>query len=303
VSGSYGKTSLDYRGIILLSFKNSLIYKYKYNKIIKVIFMTVIKVVGKLPKLRNAILIEGLPGVGNIGRVAVGYLVEELKAKKFAELYSKWFFPFVMLHDKYKIHLLKNEFFYWKAKKGDQRDLVFLVGDCQSLSPQGHYEVCEKILDLAEKLNVKEVFTIGGLATGELEGEEKIIGAVTDKKLLDRYKKFNIDFNAGEKVGYIVGAAGLLLGLWKERNKDGLCLLGQTTGFPIVTDPKAAERVLDTLTKMLNLKVDMTKLEKRVKEMENFIKKVEALQKRALMDITKATGEKKPGEEQLRYIG
>jgi uncharacterized protein (TIGR00162 family) len=265
--------------------------------------MTAIRVLEK-PKLKNAILIEGLPGVGNIGRVAVGYLLEELKAKKFATLYSEWFFPFVMLQDKFRIHLLKNEFYYYKAKKAGQRDIVFLVGDCQSLSPQGHYEVGEKILDFAEQIGIKEIITVGGLATGEVEKKCSVIGAVTDKKILERYKKLPVDFNAGEKVGYIVGAAGLMLGLWKERNKEGLCLLGQTTGFPIVTDPKAAECVLDVLVRVLDIKIDMKKLEKKVKEMEDFIKKVETLQKRALMDITKAQSEgATKGDEQLRYIG
>jgi hypothetical protein len=266
--------------------------------------MTTIKVFEKI-KLKDAILVEGLPGVGNIGRVAVGYLVEELKAKKFAELYSEWFFPFVMLQDNYQVKLLKNEFYYCKAKGKGQRDMVFLVGDCQSLTPQGHYDVVEKILDFAETIGVKEILTIGGLATGEAEAKNKVIGAVTDKKLMDRYKEYKIDFKAGEKVGYIVGAAGLLLGLWKERDKDGLCLLGQTAGFPIVTDPKAAEEVLDIVTKILKLKLDMKKLEKKVKEMEDFIKKVEALQKRALMDISKAPAGQNPpsGGEELRYIG
>ncbi len=265
--------------------------------------MTVINILKKI-KLKNALLVEGLPGVGNIGRVAVGYLVEELKAVKFAELYSKWFFPFVMLQENHKVHLLKNEFFYWKAKKTGQRDLVFLVGDCQSLTPQGHYEVAEKILDLAEGVGVKELITVGGLATGELESSEEVLGAVTDAKLIKKYERYGINFNAGEKVGYIVGATGLLLGLWKQRGKDGLCLLGQTAGFPIVTDPKAAESVLDVLIKILNVKIDMTKLEKKVKEMETFIKKVEALQKRALLEITKAAHEKtQKGEEPTRYIG
>ena len=49
----------------------------------------------KKPKLKNPIFIEGLPGVGNVGRIAAGYLVEELKAKKFAELWSSHFLPIV----------------------------------------------------------------------------------------------------------------------------------------------------------------------------------------------------------------
>jgi uncharacterized protein (TIGR00162 family) len=264
--------------------------------------MSVVKVYEK-PKLRKPVLVEGLPGVGNIGRVAVGYLVDELKAKKFATLYSEWFFPFVMLSDKYKAHLLKNEFYYYKAKSKKQRDIIFLVGDCQSLSPQGHYEVMDKVLDLAETLGVKEVVTVGGLATGELGDKVAVIGAVTDKKIMDKYKKYGINFNASDKVGYIVGATGLLLGLGAERNMNGICILGQTTGFPIVTDPRAAENVLTTLTKMLGLRIDMSKLEKKVKEMEDFIKKIEALQKKALSEISKTPSPEKPAKEELRYIG
>src|SRR3989344_8550841 len=108
--------------------------------------MTRIKVYEKV-QLDNPIMVEGLPGVGNIGRVAVGYLISELKAKKFADLYSEHFFPFVMLQDNYRVHLLKNEFYYIKAKAKGQRDIVLMVGDCQSLSPNGHYDVIEKVLD------------------------------------------------------------------------------------------------------------------------------------------------------------
>jgi uncharacterized protein len=264
--------------------------------------MTTIKVFEK-PKLKNPILIEGLPGVGNIGRVAVGYLIEELGAKKFAQLYSEHFFPFVMLHDNYQVHLLKNEFYYWKAKKAGQRDLILLVGDCQSLSTHGHYDVIEKILDFVEKLGVKEIFTVGGLATGEVEEEPKIYGAVSDKELVKKFEKFGIDFTAGEKVGYIVGASGLFLGLGKERGMKGICMLGETSGFPIVTDPKAAEVILDSLTKILKVNIDMSKLEQRVKDMEKFMDKVENLQKKALMQMAKDEKAPVQGKEQLRYIG
>ena len=40
------------------------------------------------PKLNNAILIEGLPGIGNVGKLAVSHLINVLNAKKSLEIYS-----------------------------------------------------------------------------------------------------------------------------------------------------------------------------------------------------------------------
>ena len=262
--------------------------------------MTSIKIFER-PKLKNPLLLVGLPGVGNIGRVAIGYLVSELKAKKFASMYSEWFFPFVMLQDKSTIKLLKNDFHYHKAKKAGERDIIFLVGDCQSLSPNGHYDVIEQTLDFVEKFGVKDIITVGGLATGELESNEKVLGCVTDSSVSKKYSKYGIGFIAGEKVGYIVGAAGLMLGIGYERGMAGLCMLGQTSGFPIVTDPKAAEHVLDTLVNILKIKIDKSKLEKKVNEMEEFIKKVEGLQVKAVSELAKSA--KSQSGEELRYIG
>jgi uncharacterized protein (TIGR00162 family) len=263
--------------------------------------MTVIKIFER-PKLTRPILIEGLPGIGNIGRVSVDYLIQQLNAKLFAELYSEHFFPFVVLKEKWHVELLKNKFYYWKGQKAGQRDIIFLTGDCQSLSPNGHYDVCEKIIEFAAQLGVKDIITVGGLATGEFEEKPKVFGAATSKDVMEKYKNFGIEFKVGEKVGYIVGAAGLLIGLGVYRNINGLCILGQTSGFPIVTDPKAAEVVLGILSKILNIKIDMSKLDERVKEMEKFIKKIEELQQKALSQIAKE--ERAPAtKEQLRYIG
>src|SRR3972149_6895941 len=45
------------------------------------------------PKLTDPIFIEGLPGIGNVGKLAAEHLKDELKAVKFAEIYSKYFPP------------------------------------------------------------------------------------------------------------------------------------------------------------------------------------------------------------------
>lgn len=259
-------------------------------------------VVEKKPKLRNPIFIEGLPGVGNVGRIAAGYLVEELKAKKFAELYSSHFMPFVLMHESSSVHVLKNEFFFWKSTGKGQRDIIFLVGDSQSIDPEGHYEIAEEILDFIRSLGVREMITLAGLSIGEMKEAPKVIGAVSSPELAKKYAKYGIDFKSGSRVGTIVGASGLLIGLGEVKGIKGICLLGETVGYPIIPDPKSAESLLSVLTKILNIRIDTKKLEKKIKEMEEFIKKVEDVQRRAMGQLTKMP-EKIGDKDQLSYIG
>ena len=47
-----------------------------------------INTVGKKQVLKNPILIVGLPGIGNVGKVSVDFMIDELKAKKVYELFS-----------------------------------------------------------------------------------------------------------------------------------------------------------------------------------------------------------------------
>ncbi len=258
----------------------------------------------KKPKLKNPLFIEGLPGVGNVGRIAAGYLVEEMKAVKFAELFSSHFMPFVLLHQSSAVHVLKNEFYYLKAKRHGQRDLIILIGDSQSVDPEGHYEVVEEILNYISGFGVKDIITLAGLSVGEQKEKPKIIGAGSSPEAIKKYKKLDIDFDAGSKVGTIVGASGLMIGLGKYHGMEGICLLGETPGLPLIPDPKSAESVLKVLAKILNIKIDTSKIQKKVKEMEEFIKKVEDVQRKALGQLLKSKmpkGGKK--EEDLSYIG
>ena len=251
-------------------------------------------IVDKKPKLKNPVCIVGLPGIGNIGRIAVGYAVQQLKAKKFAELYSPNFFPFVMIHEN-KIHVLRNEFYYHSDKK---RDYIFLIGDCQSHDPQGHYEVSGKILGFLKSLGCKEIITIGGFGTGKVVEKPKVYGTATDESVIKLYKEIGVNFNIAGKITTIVGASGLLPGLGKQYGMKGICLLGETTGYPIITDPTAAEAILNVITKALNLKVDLKKLDEKVHAMHEFIKKLETIQQQAVEQIK--SGKKK---DDLKYIG
>jgi uncharacterized protein len=250
----------------------------------------------KKPTLKNPICVVGLPGIGHIGRISVDYMIHELKAEKFAELYSPNFFPFVVVHDD-KIHTLRNEFFYYKSKKKGGRDLIFLIGDCQSFVPTGHYEVCGKILDFLKSLNCKEVVTIGGFATGKIVENPGVYGVVMEDKQAKALTKYGVSLDVGGKITTIIGASGLLIGLAKPLGMSGFCLLGETSGYPIVTDPHASEAVLKVLMKVLGVKFELKNLKDKVDHMYGFIKKLQNVQTQAMEKM------QPKGDEDLKYIG
>ena len=249
-----------------------------------------INYIAKKPKLTNPILIEGLPGIGNVGKLAVEHIIESIKAKKFAELYSMDFPPQVFINSDGTIKLVNNEFYFWKAKKKNQRDLILLTGDYQGLSSRGQYELVESILDLIVEFGVKEMYTLGGYGLGHEIKDPKVLFATTDKHLVKNIKSFGAIFKKNEPGGGIIGASGLLLGLGKLRGVQGTCFMGETPGY--LVDPKSAKAVLKILRKITNIDFNLAKLEEKAKEIEYIAHQLSEME-----NVSKD----KPDE--LRYIG
>jgi len=249
-----------------------------------------VKYVNKKPKLNNPIFIEGLPGIGNVGKLAVEHLIEMTNAKKFAEIYSKDFPPQVFINSDGTIKLVNNEFFYSKAKKKNQNDLVLLTGDYQGLSSQGQYELVESILDVLQDIGVKHMYTLGGYGLGHEIKNPKVLFATTDKHLVKTIKKFGAVFKKNEPGGGIIGASGLLLGLGKLRGLEGVCFMGETPGY--LVDPKSAKAVLKIIKKITNIDVDLSRLEEKAKEIEYIAQQLSEME-----NISKDK------HDELRYIG
>lgn len=249
-----------------------------------------VRYISKKPKLKNPILIEGLPGIGNVGKLAVEHLIDSVNATKFAELHSKDFPPQVFINTDGTIELVNNEFYFWKAKKKGQRDLILLTGDYQGLSSQGQYELVEKILEIAKELGVKEIYTLGGYGLGHEIRDPKVLCATTDKSLVKTMKKYGAVFKKNEPGGGIVGASGLLLGLGKQQGFQGACFMGETPGY--LVDPKSAKAVLNILMKITNVEVNLSALEKKAKEIEHIAHQIKEME-----------GLSKEKSEELKYIG
>ncbi|HVL88583.1 MAG TPA: proteasome assembly chaperone family protein [Candidatus Thermoplasmatota archaeon] len=243
------------------------------------------------PELTNPIFIEGLPGVGNVGKLAADHLIQELKAKRFAEMHSKYFPPQVLVLPDGTIRLVNNEFYYHKSKKPGTPDVVILIGDYQGLTADGQYALVDTVLEFVKKFGVRTIYTLGGYGTGKIADKPRVLGAATQKELVKEMKKHGVVFRKNEPGGGIVGASGLLLGLGAKRGFEGVCLMGETSGY--LVDPKSAQSVLEILGKILNAEIDFRDLETRAEQMDKLAQQLRDLEKSA----------EGPTDEDLRYIG
>lgn len=248
------------------------------------------------PDLENPVLVEGLTGIGHIGRSAVHYLVDHLETEKVAEIISHHFPHWAIVNEDKEVDILKNELHLLERDDGD--DIIFLMGDAQSIDPMGHYEIAHDILEVLSDWNTEELVTIGGYGTGEMvEEKPQVFGVVTDEAMKDEYEDYGVTFD--HSVGQIVGATGLLLGIGKRYGMEGVALLGETPGF-LLSDPKATESVLEVLEDALDLDIDYDNLEEKVEEVEDVMRRIQELQKQAEQQ---KTGQTEGEGDELGYIG
>jgi len=238
--------------------------------------------------LDDPVLIEGLPGVGHVGKLAAEHLLEERDGELVRRVYTTEFPPQVNVDDEGVAELTCAEF---HAVETAGADLLVLTGDHQAASNDGHYRLTEAFLDVAESFGADRAYALGGVPTGELVEEYTVLGAVADADRKPALEEAGVDFRPDEPAGGIVGVSGLVLGLGDRRGFEAACLMGETSGY--LVDPKSARAVLGVLEAVLSFDLDFEELEDRAEEMEEVVGKIQEMQ----------DGPGMPSEGELRYIG
>ncbi|MBE6496494.1 MAG: proteasome assembly chaperone family protein [Methanobrevibacter thaueri] len=245
-------------------------------------------------ELNNPIFIEALPGLGHVGKLAADHMIDELGATKFAEIYSPTFPPQVLVKDGGIIDNMLNELYYLKDVGEDNLDLILLVGNTQSLSPEGQYLTCKEILEFVNQYDINRIYTLGGIVTSPQPVENpKVFGAATCEENIELLKELDIEIRSND--GGIVGASGLFLGLGVRQGIHGTCLMGETPGYFI--DAEAAEALLIKLSLLLNFEINTDKLDERAEETRQMIAKAQQMEQDM---INKANA---GNADDLRYIG
>jgi len=197
------------------------------------------------PELESPVFVEGLPGFGNIGRIATRLLIDFSHAKLFTELYSPSFPDYVIVNSSGICRPPRFEFYTSSIGKNH---FIILTGDTQPAEEDvvAHYELCDEVLNFVDGYGCKFIVTMDGVPSPRPAGEVHV--SATSEKLAEELMGKGATIYGG---GRIVGAAGLLLGLAKCRGWGGVCLLGTTAGFK--ADRGAAFSVFKFLLKMLGV--------------------------------------------------
>ena len=239
------------------------------------------------PKLNDPVLVEGLPGIGFVANITALHLINELKAKRFAQIVSASFQDFAVTTEDGGALSPINELYYCKREDGG-RDLVIWYGNTQALTTFGQYELVGKVLDIAQELGCRFVISVGGYKKDEVQAVPAVYSAATDKKTIEEA----LGLGTKVMVGHIFGVAGLLIGLGKLRGLNGFAILVDTLGM--TPDANAARYALTIVGKYLNLDVDLSRLDvtldRTKKALESF---------GMIKDIAE---EKKKEEQQMRWF-
>ena len=241
----------------------------------------------------NPILIEGLPGLGLVGKIAMRYLIKQLNAQKFAYLYSPHFPYFVLVNQKGKVRLLRGAFYFVKSPNGTN-DIILFTGDSQSQTIEGQYEITEAMLAFAKKHNVQAIVTIGGYRM-ETKEKPKVIVAGTSQEILN--KALNAGAIVSSTGSPIVGTAGLILGLARFKKIDALCLLGETRGY--LPDPLAARSVIEVIKSLFSFNVDLSGMDQDIDKADKMVTRLQQIE---ATRVLQAEETRKEEDKKTTYI-
>ncbi len=269
----------------------------------------------KEPELENSIMFCGWPGIGNIGILAIDTLKGLLRAQEFGEIEPWDFFdPYSVSIEKGLLKSLEfpsNKFYFQRIK---DRDLLFFIGQQQPselgtryAQGQKAYQMANLVLDVAEKFGCRRVYTSGAAVTKIHHTAKPRVWAVpNNQNLAKEIKQYQNTILMSEiegrgDQGAITGLNGLLLGVARKRGLEAVCLMGeipyylQAAPWPY---PKASKSVLEVITGILGLKVDLSAMEelgqKIEQQIEDFLE--------SLYNTEAIPPEVRDEIEKLRYI-
>jgi len=229
------------------------------------------------PKLHAPNMLAAWPGISDVSIIVANYLQRKLDFKLLGEIEASYFFDPIGVIARDNIveapEFPKNKFYYLKNKR-EGSDLILFISNDQPSSKA--YELASCVLDVGVSFQVKRVYTCAAALTRIHYTEQpRVWGVATNQQVAEELQKHDL---VQRNTLQIAGLNGLLLGVAKERDIDGICLLGEVPAHTSrIENPMAALAILKVLTEMLGIEIDTAELAETARETKEQIKQVTAL--------------------------
>lgn len=191
-------------------------------------------------KLKNAIMIEGFPGIGMIGTISASYMAEKLGMKIIGYISSSHFPPIAAIHDYMPVSPAR-------IYASEKHNLIILFSEFV-IPSEVAYALSQRILKYAKDKGVREIISLAGIASDN--PTDKIYGIGSTPAVVEKLKKAGIEVI---KEGATQGVSGLLIAECASEKFPASNLLIQTSK-PM--EPKGSAKLLNKLSEIIKVPID-----------------------------------------------
>ncbi|MEM2916448.1 MAG: PAC2 family protein [Candidatus Woesearchaeota archaeon] len=231
-------------------------------------------VLSKKPK--GATVIEGFPGLGLVGTIATGFLLDHLKCEKIGSYYFEDPPATLAVHG---CTIVDPIGIYYNK----EYNLVIVHAITSAAGIE--FAAADLILNLCEQIKASQLITLEGVGSSEIE-ETRGFFYTSHPQMKRTMENLGIDC-LGE--GIIMGVTAALL----MRNQLPILSLFAETHSKL-PDSKAAAKIIEILDRLLGLKVNYEPLLRQAEEFEKKLK--------GMLEQTLKAREMKD-QKQVGYIG
>lgn len=231
------------------------------------------------------------PGIGNVGVLAVDTLRQQLEAEELGQI-EPWdfFYPNRVTIRGGVLDELEFPSSRFYLARLPQRDVLLFVGEEQpSDGGQGYaegaraYRMANLVVDVARRFGCRRIYTSGAaVALTHHSLRPRVWAVASSRSLLAELKRYPGTVLMSEvegrgNIGSITGLNGLLIGVARQHDLEGICLMGEVPDylsrvpFPY---PRAARSVVEVFAAILGISPDLSALDEMARQMETVIANV-----------------------------
>jgi proteasome assembly chaperone (PAC2) family protein len=247
----------------------------------------------------------GWAGIGSVGLAAIGTLRRLVRASEFGRIEPyEYFEPSkVVIRDGLISRMwFPNTTFY--SHSLPDRDLLLLVGEQQPTDDRKAYKMANEVLDVAQRVGCRRIYTSAASVTTIHHRVKPRVWAVPNSPdLLAEVRRYGNTIlmseaenaaethgttdesdedtrsfiSAGSGGGSISGLNGILLGAAKNRGIEAICLMGEVPYYLQAAPwpyPKASISVLEVLSRLLRMPLDLCELHEMAEKVDRNIEQV-----------------------------